>query len=367
MRASLKVLTVSAAAFLSVVSPALAIGGAAPAAVPKHVDPKDFSIELAVKSATWVKQAGSLDLYTLTLTGVPQFSTVRTAWPSKKTTKDRFAVKYLSAYWFYGERTGQFTSGGKAADGPLAVITTAGSNRVALAKLHILKSSSPSEFVFSARVLPDTALARKVIRKIAGTYSLKDRVNLITALNTPGGPIAQPRLIIDMPKRAALPAKAKASGQIGRSNPIAHASMNCYGTISSYLAACAQGNIGPSSDNGEADEDSCPGLTGFNNVYTQIWGNQSIYWYYQGIGIVTSQFLSTGFNTDDGWACNIPGEVAGWPLSNTPLIQGPSEWDIGWGYQSGDDYGIDSNWVTYIASSRCSAFIASWASSGSCY
>ena len=204
MGVSVKLLTAAAAAaaaaFLSVVSPALVAGGSGSATAAKHVGSKEFSIEVDAKSASWAKQAGSADLYTLTLTGISKSATVRTRWASKRTSKDSFAVKDLPAHLgVYGERSGQLTTGGEAADAPLAVIAMPRSNTVVLVKLLELKSSSASKLVYSARLLPDTTLARKEIRKIVGRRSLGfPCLGRIKAARTPRSG-ASPRVFIDMP------------------------------------------------------------------------------------------------------------------------------------------------------------------------
>ena len=99
----------------------------------------------------------------------------------------------------YGERSGQLTTGGEAADAPLAVIAMPRSNTVVLVKLLELKSSSASKLVYSARLLPDTTLARKEIRKIVGRRSLGfPCLGRIKAARTPRSG-ASPRVFIDMP------------------------------------------------------------------------------------------------------------------------------------------------------------------------
>jgi len=340
----------------------LAAGGSGSATAAKNAGPKEFSIEVDAKSASWAKRAGSTDLYTLTLAGVSKSTTVRTLMASKKTSTDRFPVRDLPAYWdAYGERSGQFTRGDKAADAPLVVLAMPRSNNVVLAKLHELKSSSASKLVYSARVLPDTALARRAISKIVGRRSLGfPSLAGIKAVRTPRSG-ASPRVFIDMPSRMKMPTKASTSSRVRTTKPTAHASdiLTCDGVYSSDLSACVSGNLAyPGGCIG--NQCSCQNLPSMQ----QVNGNYN-YWYYDSVGLVAQQFTSYQSLYSIAWTCQAPGTG---PYNNfviTGFTSANGGYGGGWGW--GDYYGVGSDWVTYYASSNCTAFLAKWSASGKCY
>jgi hypothetical protein len=373
---------------------------------------KEFSMELTARSATWAKQAGE-GLYTLTLSGVSKSVKVRSTSGSGKVSLSPFSLKGVSPYWdFYGEVTGQFTDGGKSADAPLAVIAVRGVNGVALVQLPELKSSSASKLVYTARLLADTDKARYQVREIGGRYFLKNDLGDITAVKVPRNK-NNVHVVIDMPRRIDQPDEApgapadqaQSATAARKANPIAQASiMTCYGNRSSYLAACAQGNIVTAYDknwgwgfaveirdlpdkacadvqpSGGRSATSDPG--GSYLEWAGI-GRRPAYFYYQGFGIVGMQFhpgnfdllwrcgaAAPGYKRDPcmdwngGSGCGGRSHMANEGMRS--VIYGPPG-GAGWGYEYGRWYGVYTNAVTYYASNRCSAFLAEWSARGACW
>jgi hypothetical protein len=377
---------------------------------------KEFSMELTARSAKWAKQPGE-GLYTLTLSGVSKSVKVRSISTSGKVSVSPFPLKGIAPYWdFYGEVTDQFTDGGKSADAPLAVIAVRGVNGVGLVQLPELKSSSASKLVYTARLLADTDKARYQVREIGGRYFLKNDLGDITAVKVPRNK-NDVHVVIDMPRRIDQPdaapeapaGQAQAATAAKKASPPARASMptmTCYGNRSSYLAACAQGNIVTAFDKNwgwewdrSLDARAHPDLacadvqpSGGRSAtidYVESFGERTddrriigasrpAYIYYQGVGIVGMQFRP-GFPSR-GWRCGA--SAPGYTRSTDPdrrraaqegmssVIYGAPSGPFGengWGYEYGRWYGVYTNAVTYYASSRCSAFLAAWRAGGSCW
>ena len=366
-------------------------------------------MELTARSATWAKQPGK-GLYTLTLSGVSKSVKVRSIATSGKVSVSPFPLKGIAPYWdVYGEVTDQFTDGGKSADAPLAVIAVRGVNGVGLVQLPELKSSSASKLVYTARLLADTDKARYQVREIGGRYFLDDDLGNVTAVKVPRNK-NDVHVVIDMPRRIDQPdaapeapaGQAQAATAAKKANPIAQASiMTCYGNRSSYLAACAQGNIVTAFDKNwgwewdrRVDASAHPDLacadvqpSGGRSAtidYVEGFGDRIVgasrpaYIYYQGVGIVGMQFRP-GFPSR-GWRCGAaaPGYTrsdladrrrAAQEGMSSVIYGAPSGpfGESGWGYEYGRWYGVYTNAVTYYASDRCSAFLAEWSARGRCW
>jgi hypothetical protein len=392
MNSLMKVLTLS---FFSVALFAVAAGsalasGSGPTAGSAGAaqQTKEFSMELTARSATWAKQPGK-GLYTLTLSGVSKSVKVRSIATSGKVSVSPFPLKGIAPYWdVYGEVTDQFTDGGKSADAPLAVIAVRGVNGVGLVQLPELKSSSASKLVYTARLLADTDKARYQVREIGGRYFLDDDLGNVTAVKVPRNK-NDVHVVIDMPRRIDQPDTAPAATVARKANPVAQAStMTCYGNRSSYLAACAQGNIVTAFDKNWDWQ-----FDGFNSTNepnaacadVQPSGGRSAtsdagrpaYFYYQGVGIVGMQFRP---GQPGRWRCgaSAPGYTRStdWDRRRaakegmSSVIYGPPTGlmaEPGWGFEYGRWYGVYTNSVTYYASDRCSAFLAEWSARGRCW
>ena len=385
-------------------------------------------MELTARSAKWVKQAGGERLYTLTLSGVSKSVKVRSILKSGKVSGARMPFGGLPTYWDdYGEPSGQFTDGGESAQAPLAVIAVPGVNGVLLVQLPELQGSSAGKLVFTARLLVDTDLARYQVRKISGRYFLKDDLDSLTAVRVPRNR-SDVHVVLDFPRKremppgmpSAEPAAAPASPTTKKANPIARTSQGairpnfnpgrCNGNRSSYLWLCWSGSV--YRDGRKLAEDgfydgltytppgrwTCQGSPALGqDRYSQFSGqdyfgandkqnrnamnspsvsivgaNRPSYFYYQDVGIVAMSFWGTAM-AGAGWTCAGVDTGNQTPTAVSPTIWGPhlrlgGSWPSeGLGYRYGDNFGIDGNWVIWYTVSRCSAFLAAYASSGKCW
>ncbi|MBJ7244386.1 MAG: hypothetical protein JHD03_06195, partial [Solirubrobacteraceae bacterium] len=218
---------------------------------------------------------------------------------------------------------------------------------------------SASKLVYSARLLPDTTLARKEINKIVGRRSLGfPSLARIKAARTPRSG-ASPRVFINMPSRMTTPGLASTSSQVRTTKPIARASLTCDGTNSSDLSACVSGNL-TATGGCIGNQCSCQNLPSMQ----QVNGNYD-YWYYDSVGLVAQQFAGYQSLYSIAWTCQAPGTG---PYNNfviTGFTNANGGYGGGWSY--GYYYGVDSNAVTYYANARCTAFLAGWSAGGGCY
>jgi hypothetical protein len=375
--------------------------------VSKNFAPRDFSMELTARSAKWAKQEGSERLYTLTLSGVSKSAKVRSILKSGKVSVARMPFRGLPTYWDdYGERSGQFTDGGESAQAPLAVIAVRGVDGVLLVQLPQLQSSSAGKLVFTARLLVDTDLARYQVRKIGGRYFLKDDLDSLTAVRVPRNR-SDVHVVLDFPRKremppgmpAAEPAAAPASQKTKKANQTwLGARFNpgrCNGNRSSYLWLCHSGIVTRRSmvyaepgtgfvytppDSWRCADKIDEGRYGlFNGAVTNpkamnspgisiAGADRPSYFYYQDVGFIAMSFWGTAM-AGAGWVCQ--GDHGGrgsWSLVWGPNVRLGASWPTeGLGYRYGDNFGIDENWVIWYTVSRCSAFLAAYASSGKCY
>lgn len=336
--------TVSLLASLAV-AVGLLIGAAAAQARPSD-PPVDFLMEVSASSATFTPVTGEPGDYRLVLRGVP--STVGVFELTRAEVSASLPTRAFLAYWdAYGDETGQFT-----ANPPRAVLRAADASGGGEEVVVRLRNGSQrgTTLRFDAEVITSPAVWDQLEAKV-------DRVDDTTP---PGEPVreleptalANVEMFVDMPRTITQP-RAKRAAPGTTTTPSARRAENqqrwmpnggtCNGVYSSRLRNCWQ-NI-PNFSVTRGGVASCAGIDFRRFVDGRGFA-------YDGVGEVDlgGYYFKAGnilINSD-------------WDPSKYEETRCFRYYSEGW-------YGVGPGAVTFYTTSRCTWFMAKWATNGQCW